>query len=288
VQGKSFDYFDLAKNPCLYDKLRDSADDEFISQVIADTDESKDGRKVFLIDSNLNLSEAHYRTLAGNENWEIRSAVARRKEVPADVLTLLLSDAVEEVRLQVLWNPQSDLESFTEGILKGKLSSSAKKRFCHSDKVARNFEVFEFFWNTVRGSHSPLVDTLNYAVVKKVAVIDPRILELVHDTVRSGDVPNVLKESYASSAIALPEFLDEWKDDSSRLVLNAIARNKAAWVSTHDHLVTTQKSTEIRVSIARVTDSYILLNKIYKGTKGERIRYYVERNPVFASGLEEG
>lgn len=86
-----------------------------------------------------------------------------------------------------------------------------------------------------------------------------------------------------SAGIALPEILDDLRDDPYRPVINAIARNSSAWSSTHEYLATKHKSSEIRTSIAMVTRDNVLLNKIYHGTKSKEIRYWVEANPVFIS-----
>ena len=80
-----------------------------------------------------------------------------------------------------------------------------------------------------------------------------------------------------------PEILDSLKDDPHRPVINAIARNSSALVSTHEYLIDNHKSSGIRTSIAMVTENSYLLNKIYFGTKSKEIRYWVECNPRFLS-----
>lgn len=277
----------IYRQPFFYDKLINTSDQAVIGQVIVDEGVQRDDYKVFLAQRNPNLTETNFRALAESKNYQVRAAVAARRIVPIDVLNRLLADEIEEVRVGALWNLQTDMETFTEAVLRGKFSNSAKKDFCHNDKAVKSFEVFNRLWSTVRGSHSSLVDTMNYAVRENAVVIDPKILNVVHDEIRYGNISKALKESYAGAAIALPEMLDDWKDDPSREVINAIARNESAWVSTHEYLVDTYRSGHVRAFVAMTTDNYSLLNKIYKGTKSRVILDWVENNPAF-TGSSEG
>jgi hypothetical protein len=278
---------DIRREPFFYDMLTKTSDQAVIGLVVSDDSDETSNRKIFLANRNPHLTEANFRALAEDKNSHVRYAVAGSKSIPIDVLDLLLTDEIEKVRVQALWNPNSSVQAFRDAVLRGKFSSSSKKGFCHNDKAVRDFEVFDFLWNTVRGSHVLLMNNLNYAVREKHEVIAPQILKVVHDEMRGGNVSKVLKESYAWASIALPEILDNWKDDSARSVINGIARNSSAWVSTHDYLATKYKTAEIHSSIAMVTDSYALLNKIHRGTKNKGIHYWVEKNPVFADGLKD-
>lgn len=279
----------LYRQPFLYDTLANTSDQAVIGQVIAEEGDDRRGYKifddfrVFLAQRNPHLTEANFKELAADENYLVRGAVARRKSVPLDVLERLLADEHEDVRVSALWNRQTSMEVFTEAVFRGKFSSSAKKGFCHNGKAVRSFEVFNFLWSSVRSSHVRLVDNLNYAVREKGEVIDPKILKVVHEEIRYGNVSDALKESYAGAAIALPELLDDWKDDSSRAVINAIAKNDAAWVSTHEYLVDNYRSGHVRMFVAMTTDDCDLLNKIHQGTKSRATLDWVEKNPAFVN-----
>lgn len=278
----------LYSDPLLMMKLIESSDQDFIDEVIADTDESTFKKKIFLIFRNPNLTEENFRVLAEDKNTHVRASVAQHNKTPSNVVKRLLTDKDEYVRVQALWNPQTSMEDFAEAVLRKKYSRSSKMGFCLNDNAVKDFEVFDSLWNTVKGSHVRLMQNLNYAVQEKHEVIDPRILHLVHDAVREENISKTLKESYAGAVIALPEILDEWKDDPSRPVINAIARNSSAWVSTHDYLTTKYKTASLRISIAWATRDYSLLNKIYQGTRSANIRACVERNPAFALYSEDG
>lgn len=278
---------DIRREPLFYDTLTKTSDQAVIGSVVSDDSDENSNRKIFLTERNPHLTEDNFRALAEDRNHLVRYAVAKHSKTPVNVLNLLLTDEVEEVRVQVLWNPQLSVRTFSDAVLHGKFSGASKKGFCHNKKALKNFEVFDFLWNTVRGGQSLLVDSLNYVVREKHEVIDPKILKVVHDEVRGGNISKVLKESYASAAIALPELLDTWKDDPSRSIINAIARNGSAWVSTHDYLVSNYKTGDIRYSIASVTKDYALLNRIYQGTRSENLRHWIEQNPAFADASEE-
>lgn len=287
MRGSGVDYVtSIYSHPALFAKLSDSSDQDFIGEVIANIDDNGLEAKLFLVMRNRNLTEDNLRVLAKDENLHVRAAVAQHNNTPVDVLDRFLTEESERVRVQVLWNPQTSMEVFAKAVLRGKFSNSNRIGFCSNDKAVRNFEVFDFLWNTVRGSHVRLVENLNYAVQEKHEVIDPRILHVVHETVRKENVSKTLKESYAGAVIALPEILDDWKDDPYRPVINAIARNSSAWVSTHDYLVTKHKTAVLRVAVAGATKNYALLNKIHQGTKSETIRAWVERNPAFVDASE--
>lgn len=247
---------DIRREPLFYDTLAKTSDQAVIGPVISDDSDETSNRKIFLVERNPHLTEANFRALAEDRSCHVRYAVAGSAIIPIDVLDLLLADEIEKVRVQALWNSNSSMQAFRDAVLLGKLSSSSKKGFCSNDKAVRNFEVFSFLWSKVRGSHVLLVNNLNYAVREKQEVIAPQILDVVHDEIRHGNTSKALKESYAGAAIALPEILDDWKDDPARSVINAIARNSSAWVSTHDYLVDNYKTGEIRYSIASVTKDY--------------------------------
>lgn len=271
----------LYSNPLLMMKLMESSEPDFIDEVITDTDESTFKKKIFMIFRNPNLTEENFMLLAKDKNHHVRASVAQHDKTPADVVKHLLVDEIEYVRVQALWNPQTSMEDFANAVLRKKYSRQSRMGFCSNDKAVKNFEVFDFLWNTVRGSHVRLVENLNYAVREKHEVIDPKILHVVHESVRKETVLKALKESYAAAVIALPEILDEWKDDPSRDIINAIAKNESAWVSTHEHLVNNYRNGYTRMFVAMTTDNCALLNKIYRGTKSHSVRGWVENNPAF-------
>lgn len=289
MRGSGVDYMtSIFSNPVLYANLSDSSDQDFIGQVVADTGTNDETfkSKIFLIHRNSNLTEENFRVLAGDKNNHVRAALAQHDVIPLDVLDCLLVDENEYVRVQALWNAQASMDAFADAVLRKKYAHESRIGFCSNDFAVKNFEVFNSLWSTVKGSHVRLVENLNYAVQEKHEVIDSKILKVVHDEIRRGNVSKVLKESYALASIALPEILDDWKDDPSRDVINAIARNSSAWVSTHEYLVDTYRRGHVRAFVAQTTDCTTLLNKIHWGTKSRVVLNWVENNPAFTGSSE--
>lgn len=275
------DYFtELHQRQRGYDEAQRTNDHSLIGALITGDDEDT---KCYLVD-NPNLTEAELMALTEDKAVTVRRELAKSKLVTSNVLHLLRLDKSDIVRVHALCHPLTDYTLFVDAVLNDKFSVTAKKLFCENFRVLGNLEVFEFLWKTVKGAPAILMDTLVGATYQTVPLVHPSVLVFVHSVILSGEASNAVRETYAGSAgIALPEILDGLRDDPSRPVINAIARNSSAWSSTHEYLATKHKSSEIRTSIAMVTKDNTLLNKIYHGTKSKEIRYWVEANPVFIS-----
>jgi hypothetical protein len=259
--------------------LGSTSDRALISAVVASDDEVA---KAYVVD-NPRLTDAEMMILANDSDLIVRQELAKVKVSP-DALHRLRTDRAESVRVLALCNPLTDYADFVSSVINDKFSVASKRAFCSDIRAVGNLDVFEFLWGTFKGSAPALIDLLNHAVRIASPVIDSRIFGFVNAEIVGGNVSNTVRESYAgSNGVALPEILDEWKDDPCRPVINAIARNASAWPSTHEYLVDKHKSSGIRISIAMVTEDSGLLNKIYHGTKSEEIRYWVRANPKFIS-----
>lgn len=255
-----------------------TTDHNVISQLISGDYEDA---KCYLVD-NHHLTEAELMALADDPAVAVRIELAKSKQVTSNVLHLLRVDKADIVRVHALCHPLTDVSLFVDAVLNDKFSVTAKKLFCQNFRVLGNLEVFESLWRTVKGAPAILMETLVGETYQTVPLVHPSVLSFVHSEILSGEAPNPVRETYAGSAgIALPEILDGLKDDPCRPVINAIARNASAWVSTHEYLAFKHKTSEIRTSIAMVTKDNALLNKIYHGTKSKDIRFWVEANPVF-------
>lgn len=255
-----------------------TSDHSVISALIAGEDENT---KCYLVD-NPNLTDSEVWALADDKAVAVRIELAKSKQVTSKALLKLMQDKSDVVRVFALCHPLTDDSYLVEAILHDKFSATAKKLLCESFRVLGNLEVFEFLWKTVKNGPAILMDTLVGETYQTVPVIDPKVRLFVHQEILSGNASNAVRETYAGSAgIASPEILDRLKDDPYRPVINAIARNAVAWVSTHDYLASKHKTSEIRTSIAMVTTDNDLLNKIYNGTKSKDIRFWVEENPMF-------
>jgi hypothetical protein len=253
---------------------------DLIKEVIEGTDERA---KAHLV-NNPNLSASEMMSLASNADMDIRANLAYQSHVSPEILTKLRSDKSDHVRYSALSNPLTSFSDFKDGILTGKFSLQSKKFFCRNPRVLKSLELFEFLWNTAKGSHPLLIENLNSAIHHKYQNIDPRIGHIIHDELRSGKASNAAREAYADARqVALPEILDALKDDPHRPVINAIARNSSAWTSTHEYLLGNHKSPGIRIFIIAATEDNDLLNKIYRGTKSKDIREQVEHHPNFVA-----
>lgn len=259
--------------------LRTSNDISFIEKVIAQGNEYA---KEYLL-WNPNLSEDNLRALGKDTSFHVRRALAKRSDIPLDVLDALLADPDQEIRTYALCNPRTDFSYYKNAIMNGTFSLDDKDTICRSNKALESVEVFHYLWTTVKHSHVTLTHNLSWVDEDKNLKIDPECVHVIHDAIRSGKATNTLREAYAAASFALPEILDDLKDDKSRPVINAVARNKSAWVSTHEHLVASHKTPAIRISVAGATKDNTLLNKIYHNTKSKEIREAVERNPVFVN-----
>lgn len=224
-----------------------------------------------------------------NEHPEVNADLARRNDCPISLLEDFLSDKDEYVRVMSLANNQTPLDKFTEAVVNGtyalkgrKYKPSSLSVLSQYEILCMSFEAFEFLWLNAKSERENLIRSVEYGVTDFLngSLQDTRFSDLVASTILSDT--NRTRDYYAGSYyITDPAVLDLMKDDKYREVINSIAQNKKAWVSTHDYLVSKHKSPGIRTSVASVTKDNALLNKIYRSTKSAGIRDAVVANPVF-------
>lgn len=236
-----------------------------------------------LLMENPHLSRAYWERLSQDEWNSVRSEVVKHPNTPTDIFEKLRDeDEDDSVQVEALGNPRTEFSVYKDAVMNRKFSAWGKRCLSWDHRIVEDAEVFGFMWTKAKNSQTGLIQTLNYAHLNNRPNIDPECAHVVHDEIRNGNPSASLREAYASASfIALPEILDTFKSDSSRPVINALAGNNAAWVSTHEHLVASHKTPAIRISVAQVTKDNDLLNKIYHGTKSKDIREAVEKNPVF-------
>lgn len=260
-------------------EISDTNDLDLISRIVESDDRAKGP-----VTKNPRLFHHQMVKLANDKSAYVRRELAMVSHIPPDVLQLLCTDEVEHVRVRALCNPLTDLAYYSEAILTGNFSTASKKDFCWDYRVGENFEVFKFFWKSVKGIKPILIRTLDGAKRYSLPNIDDEVFSLVHDEIRRGSISKKVREAYTGAdKLALPELLDSLKDDSHYPVIYNISLNSAAWVSTHEYLIDTYPTAEIQIAVARVTRDNDLLNKIYQGTQDKEIRYWVGGNPVFVS-----
>lgn len=262
----------------LAQRLRTENSPAFIEQALNTGNESA---RVCLLD-NPNLSKEQWERLSKDPSVDVRMRVAKHKHIPKEFLINLYYDTDEDVRVGAFTNPLTEFSVYKDAVMNEKFSSYSKMILSWELRVVEDVEVFEFLWTTTKNLHTDLIRTLGKAYYMEYPNIDPECVRLINDEIRHGKPSATLREAYASNPnIATPEMLDRLKDDTSRPVVNAVAGNSSAWVSTHDYLAGHHKTPAIRISIARVTNNNELLNKIYHGTKSKDIRERVEKNPAF-------
>lgn len=275
------EYFtELNQRQRRFEEAERTNDHNLIGALIAGDD---DDTKCYLVD-NPNLTNSELLALSKDQSTAVRIELALSKQATPDVLHRLSLDESDIVRVHALCNPLTEYSYFVDVVLHNKFSVAAKKILCDYFRVLDSLEVFESLWRSAKGADALLMNTLHGATYTSYSGIDPNILEFVHEHILSGEASNAVREAYAGAAdVALPEILDRLRDDPYRPVINAIARNSSAWVSTHEYLVAKHKSSGIRTSVAMATVDNVLLNRIYHGTKSKEIRFWVEANPVFVS-----
>lgn len=266
-----------------YTMLDSSSDNSFLESIIT---RGSDHDKASLC-MNPHLSDKQLEILAGDACVYVRSQLASRKNLPPALLSKLRADKAEEVRVHALSNPLTSFAEFKNSVLTEKFTTRSKQLFCDEFRALEDIEVFRFLWTTVRNSQTKLTYTLAktyWMPEMRNKPVDPECIHVVHEQIRNGNTSNALREQYArSKELAIPELLDQLKDDPCRPVINAVAGNKSAWVSTHEYLVDNHKSPSMRITVACATRDNTLLNKIYHGTKNEDIRKQVEENPAFVN-----
>lgn len=260
--------------------LVNTDDRGLIGRVVAGDDEVA---KAYVVD-NPRLTDEQMMTLANDDYIVVRQELAKASHLSPDALYRLRTNTAESVRVNALCNPLTDYAVYATSVLTNHFSVASKRFFCSDIRAVGSLEVFEYLWRNVKNAGPSLIDNLNHAVRIGSPLIDSRIFDLINDEISSGKASNAVREAYAGSdGVVSPEILDGLKDDPFRPVINAIARNSSALVSTHEYLIDNHKSSGIRSSIAMVTGDSYLLNKIYLGTKSKDIRYWVESNPMFLS-----
>lgn len=261
-----------------YSSYYNTSNHDLIKLVIESDDEMAKDNLAY----NSNLTPAEMIALVKSGSKEARGSIARSEVIPLELLLQLTEDKVESVRVEALGNPLTNSQLFTDAIMHGVFSLSSKKQLCRSSNAVTRFEVFEFLWLNIKGAPEKLIHTLEMATFQEQANIDAHIIDFIHGEIQKGDADKAAREAYAGNwRVSTPELLDQMKDDEHRPVINGIAQNQRAWVSTHEYLLAKHKSIGIRYGIARATSDNPLLNKIYHGTKNEKIREEVQRNPSF-------
>jgi hypothetical protein len=269
-------------------KLHHTSDEAFISRVIAyegEYDYQGEYGRVHLA-QNPNLTDTHLMALARDKSAGVRSALAGRTNLPDGFLSRLRSDEAEVVRVQALCNPQSPNKVFVEAVLHEKFSLASKKVFCADVRVVQNLEVFKLFWK-MKSLRVLLVHTMSRAV-EEGAVINPKILDVVHEAILSGNASSALMLAYccdSSGGVAKPEVLDKLKDNSR--VINLVAWNRSTWASTRNYLLTKYPNENVLCAIVRNTEDNEMLNKIHyiaqgmSKSKSKWVLYWLEKNPAF-------
>ena len=254
------------------------SDRELIARVIA-SDDVFARRQLSL--SN-NLFEDELIALGHDKDRQVREDVASKK-IPPSLLLELLQDSAPTVRASALANELTDFQSFKDALLGNsfRLGPTHKRVLCNSVHVVKDSELFSSLW-AVKNYDYLLMYALDRAVFDKRLDIDPEVFRFVEQNILMAS--DLARERYAYRLVkwSSPELLDALKDDPYRPVINALAANKRAWVSTHEYLAKKHKTPKIRISIAEVTESNELLNQIYNGTKSEAIQAAFRRNPFFS------
>lgn len=267
--------YDAARR--LRDYLRNSADANFIAAVIA----KKNKEANYYLAENPHLTVEQVEELSKDSDPDTRAKIAERSDLTPEILATFYQDKYEDVRFHALTNPLTPVEVYKDFILNKKLAGISAYRFVWDYRCVEDVEIFGFFWEKNKSDRNNLIRTLNWALSENRPV-DSECAYIVHDEIRKGKPTINTREAYAAAShVALPDILDKLKTDPARPVINAVARNSAAWVSTHEHLVTSHKTPAIRIYVATVTTDNDLLNKIYHGTKSKEIREHVEMNEHF-------
>lgn len=260
----------------IYDDLVFTEDHDLIKQTLAGTD----SRARYFLLENLALSDDEMVLLAQDDDVKIREALAQRSNLPEEALSFLWNDSNDMVRLEALCNPLTQFPDYVRGVLEGRFSLEAKKMFAYNSRSMGDIKVFEFLWES-----KSLRGTLMFNLTRVVEAgerIDPKVFSVVHSEARNKNASKEFRIFYAGAKIALPEILDELKDDLSKDVVRCLANNSIAWPSTHEYLAERYKIVgAIRTNIALATTNNQLLNKLYNETKSKKMRSIIAQNPAF-------
>lgn len=271
--------YDADSRRNLINHLRNSVDTKFIAAVVA----KKNSEANYYLAENPNLTAMDVEELSKDPDAYTRQNVAARNDLTPEILESFYKDKNELVRFNAIINSLTPYEVYKDIVINKKHSGISAYRFVWDSRCVEDVEVFHHFWETNKPNRDTLIGTLDRAIFNNLPV-DPECAYIVHDEMRNGKPTISTREAYAESYhVALPEILDKLKEDPARPVINGVARNASAWVSTHEYLATSHKTPTIRIYIATVTKNNELLNKIYHGTKSKEIREHVEMNDHFVN-----
>lgn len=250
------------------------------------------------LDTHPNLSVKELSELVTNGPTALRVFMAGI-DIPESLLEQLLEDPALTVRIAALGNANTSFSVFEDAVFSDKNSFQMKRKLSSHPAALASLKVFQFLWNNVPGASERLVGNFSNiagAERKEGKVFVPSQLAWVDANVARGIrafiVSNILSSSiptvmaYASSLLATPETLDELKTNHDYDVLEMVALNPRAWVSTHRYLVENHKKYTIRQNVARTTPDNILLNEIYNSTQSYLIRDAVKSNPRFVPDMD--
>lgn len=271
--------YDYEAERRLKDHLRNSADEKFLA--VALSKKNRDAN--YYLAENPHLTAEQVEELSKDPDPANRARIAERSDLTPEILETLYKDKNDGVRFDAITNPLTPYAAYKDFILNKRLAEIPAYRFVWDYRCVEDVEVFGFFWQNNKSNRDSLIRTLDRALHDNLTV-DPECAYIAHDELRKGKPTISTREAYAeASNVALPDILDKLKEDPARPVINAVARNSSAWVSTHEHLVMSHKTPAIRIYIATVTKDNDLLNKIYHGTKSKEIREHVEMNENFVN-----
>lgn len=269
-----FDY-DAARH--LMKQLRTSDDAKFIATVIS----KKNAEANYYLAENPHLTKEQVDYLSREIDTGTRGRIAKRDDLTTEILQTFYRDTDDHVRFSAICNPLTPFKIYKDYVLNGKLTGIISFWLVCNDRCVEASDVFQFLWDTYKSERGWLIRTANKALREKRS-IDAGCVYLIHNEIEKGKPSIKVREAYAeASHLAIPKILDELKKDPARPVVNAVAKNSAAWGSTHEYLVNNHKTPAIRISVATVTKDNDLLNKIYHGTKSKDIRDSVVKNPIF-------
>lgn len=219
-----------------------------------------------------------------SEDW-LRASIAGNSHMPASVINSLLFDEVPKVRIEAIINRQTSFEVFKEAVLVDKYLNINKQRLAHVSYALKSLEIFENLWKA-KASHQ-LIHTLisHLEELEKEKKDIPRDIQRLidfvndnlHTTTNAGRTYFIHMDKYVTS-----EAMDRLKNDSSKMVIEAISTNPNVWASTHRVIFTNHGDNfNIRTNLVFHTKDNALLNDIYKAYAGKKSRKFVETNPHF-------
>lgn len=250
------------------------------------------------LDTHPNLSVKELSELVTNGPTALRVFMAGI-DIPESLLEQLLEDPALTVRIAALGNANTSFSVFEYAVFSDKNSFQMKRKLSSHPAALADLHTFEFLWRNVPGASERLVENhsrIAGAERKEGKVFVSAQLAWVNVHIARGIRAFIEKEilssstvtlmAYASSLVAAPQTLDEMKTQHDYDVLEMLALNPRAWVSTHRHLVENCKKYTIRQNVARTTTDNTLLNEIYNSTQSYLIRDAVKSNPRFVRDVQ--